>query len=119
MQLQDLLAGESRILGDGSMYELLRRSPEVEFDAQIAHAGLIYDDRSKTVLERVFRDYLEVGVSRGLPMVITTATWRASRARVQASNFAARAVNQDNAGFLLGLRDEYAARGARISRLAD
>ena len=31
-------AGESRVAGDGSMYELLRRSPEVEFDPHIAGA---------------------------------------------------------------------------------
>jgi homocysteine S-methyltransferase len=115
MHLESLLAGDSRILGDGSMYELLRRSPEIEFDPHIAHAGLIYDDKSKAVLERVFRAYIEVGVSRGLPTAVTTATWRASRARVEASDFAGRAVNQDNARFLLDLRDEYAACGAPLA----
>jgi homocysteine S-methyltransferase len=115
MNLDALLAGTSRILSDGSMYELLRRSPEVEFDSQIAHAGLIYDSASKSVLERVFRAYIEVGVSRRLPMALTTTTWRANRQRVNASAFADRAVNEDNARFLLALRDEYAAGGAKLS----
>ena len=107
MDFNSLLAGGSRILGDGSMYELLRRSPEVDFDPHIAHAGLIYDRASRAVLERVMRAYIEVGVSRRLPMALTTTTWRANRERVAASAFAGRAVNEDNARFLLQLRDEY------------
>lgn len=107
MDLESLLAGEFRILSDGSMYELLRRSPEVAFDPRIAHAGMIYDDKSKPVLERVMRAYIEVGVTHRLPMALTTTTWRANRERVETSRFAGRPVNEDNARFLLALRDEY------------
>jgi len=114
VNLDNLLDGDSRILGDGSMYELLRRSPEVSFDPHIAHAGLIYDAQSQAVLERVMRAYIEVGVSRQLPMVLATTTWRANRERVAASAFAGRAVNEDNARFLLALRDEYARPGLPI-----
>ena len=115
MDLDSLLASERRILSDGSLYELLRRSSEVEFDQAIAHAGLIYDPQSKSVLERVLRTYIEVGVSRGLPMALATTTWRANRDRVAASNFADRPVNQDNAAFLLAVRDEYASTGVPLS----
>jgi len=114
MDLNSLLAGDSRILSDGSMYELLRRSPEVDFDPHIAHAGLIYDDASRAVLERVMRAYIEVGVSRQLPMALTTTTWRANRERVEASAFAGRPVNEDNARLLLQLRDEYCGPGQPI-----
>jgi len=114
VDLNSLLAADSRILSDGSMYELLRRSPEVDFDPHIAHAGLIYDAPSRGVLERVMRAYIEVGVSRRLPMTLTTTTWRANRERVEASAFAGRPVNEDNARFLLDLRDEYSGPGQPI-----
>jgi S-methylmethionine-dependent homocysteine/selenocysteine methylase len=108
MNLAELLRTEKHILGDGSMYELLRRNPDVAFDEHIAHASLIYDAKSLTVLEQVMRSYIDVAVSKRQPMVVTTATWRANRERIQASAFADRPVNEDNAHFLLGLRNSYA-----------
>ena len=115
MDLHKLLACNHRILSDGSMYELLRRSPQVRFDTHIAHAGLLYGQDSRRVLEGVLRAYIEIGTRRNLPMAIGTTTWRANRERVAASGFASRAVNEDNAGLLIDLCGEYARHGARIS----
>ncbi len=90
------------------MYELLRRSPEVEFDPQIAHGALIYDAASAAVLERLMRTYMEIGIEHGRPVVNGTATWRAGRDRVAASAFAGRTVNKDNARFVADIRKRYA-----------
>ena len=54
------------------MYELLRRSPEVVFDAHIAHAGLIYDQPSARVLEQLTRTYIDIGISAGHALVVST-----------------------------------------------
>ena len=70
------------ILGEGSMYERLRRDPAVEFDPHIAHAGLIYDPASARVMEETHREYLDIGQKYGLPMVAATATWRANAERI-------------------------------------
>lgn len=56
------------ILGEGSMYERLRRDPAVEFDPHIAHAGLIYDPASARVMEETHREYLDIGQKYGLPI---------------------------------------------------
>ena len=42
MNLNELLTGKQRVLGEESLYELSRRSPAVKFDAQIARGVLIY-----------------------------------------------------------------------------
>lgn len=115
MNLKELLATESRILGDGSMYELLRRHPDIEFDDHIAHAGLIYNDEFARVLERVARSYIDVAVAQALPMFTTTSTWRANRERVANSAFAEQRVNEDNARFFIDLRDSYVDSGISIS----
>jgi hypothetical protein len=52
MNLHELLNTNQLIPGDGSMYELLRRSPEVECDDHIAYGGLIYHPGWVRVLER-------------------------------------------------------------------
>lgn len=114
MNLAELLQTEKHILGDGSMYELLRREPDVAFDEHIAHSSLIYDAKSLRVLEEVIRSYIDVAVSKRQPMVVTTTTWRANRERIHASAFADRAVNEDNAQFMLEIRDSYADSGVPI-----
>jgi homocysteine S-methyltransferase len=96
------------------VYELLRRSPEVEFDEHIFHAGLIYDPRYAAVLERVYRSYIDTALTAGMSVVVGTATWRANRERVRASAFSGREVNQDNVRFLQAIRDSYADTGISI-----
>jgi len=114
MSLAELLQSENLILSDGSMYELLRRNPDVAFDEHIAHSSLIYDAKSVLVLEQVMRSYIDVAITKRLPMIVTTTTWRANRERIQASAFADRAVNEDNAAFLLTLRDSYFDSGVPV-----
>lgn len=60
MNLHELLNTRQLIPGDGSMCELLRRSPEVEFDDHIAHSGLIYNVAWARLLERVLCAYIDV-----------------------------------------------------------
>ncbi len=114
MKLDELLQAETLILAEGSIYELLRRSPDVIFDDHIAHAGLVYDDKSADVLEQVIRSYIDVGVSLHRPVVFTTATWRANQDRIHLSAFSDRAVNEDNAQFCLRIRDSYVDTGLPI-----
>ena len=114
MDFVSLLQTEKYILSHGSVYELLRRSAEVEFDEYIAHAGLIYDEHSAKVLDQVIRSYIDVAVASKLSIVIGTATWRASEERIRASAFPDRAVNEDNVQFLNKIRDSYDDAGISI-----
>jgi len=114
MSFKTLLQTEKHILSQGSVYELLRRSPEVKFDEHIFHAGLIYDEHFVAVLERVYRSYIDTAVSSGFSIVIGTATWRANEERIRASAFSEHAVNEDNVRFLHRIRDSYADSGISI-----
>lgn len=114
MGFETLLQTEKHILSQGSVYELLRRSPEVVFDEHIFHAGLIFDDHSAKVLERVFRSYIDTAVASGLSIAIGTATWRANEERIRASAFSDRAVNEDNVQFLNDIRNSYTDSGISI-----
>ncbi len=75
------------MLGEGSLYERLRREPAVRFDDEIAHATLVYDDAARAVLERTHREYLDIGQALGVPMLTATDTWRANRERQDRSPF--------------------------------
>lgn len=105
---QDLL------LGEGSMYERLRRSGAEAFDPMIAHAGFLYDDLGQQVLAETHREYLDIGQKYGLPMVAGTPTWRTSAARIAASGHASESVNADAARFMRDLCDGYGADAVPI-----
>jgi homocysteine S-methyltransferase len=94
-------------LGEGSLYERLRRDPAVTFDPHLAHGALIYDPGAREVLAAVHREYLDIGQRLGLPMEAATATWRASRRRCQAAGREVGAVNRDNARFLRQVIESY------------
>lgn len=102
------------VLGEGSLYERLRRSPAVKLDPQVAHAGLIYDDDAREVLAGVHREYLDIGQRHGLPMVASSPTWRANRERIARSDFAGRPVNRDGLRFMAALREDYGPQAAPI-----
>jgi homocysteine S-methyltransferase len=101
--LVDHLARGEFVLTEGSVYELLRRDERIRFDPQIAHAGLIYDSRSRDVLADVHRNYIEIAKRHHIPIVAFTDTWRASAERIAASAFHGHAVNRDNVEFLRGV----------------
>ena len=56
----DLLA--QPLLAEGSVYERLRRHPDVPFDAQIGTGALVLDDRYREILADVHRGYLAIGI---------------------------------------------------------
>jgi homocysteine S-methyltransferase len=114
MQFEEWVATRSFSLSEGSVYERLRRSQAVEFDAYLFHATLIYNDDYAAILEQVHREYLDVGQRYRLAMIVLTDTWRANQERMRQSRFTVERVNQDNAVFLHEIRDSYGAEAAPI-----
>ena len=112
--LDAVMKTTSFILGQGSMYERLRRSESIDLDPQIFHAGLVYGDQSRQVLADTLREYLDIGQAHGLPMITTTPTWRANAERISRSRHAGAKVNQDCAQFMLDLREAYGVKETQI-----
>lgn len=114
MKFDEFLQTASFSLSEGSIYERLRRNPAVEFDPYLFHATLIYNSEYRQVLEKVHREYLDVGQSYHLPIFSLTDTWRANQERINQSTFRHHKVNQDNARFIARLRDSYGSTASPI-----
>jgi len=112
MDLATLIARRETVLTEGSVYEILRRDPRVQFDEHIAHAGLIYDDHARELLGEIHRRYRDVARASALPFLALTDTWRASGERIARSRFRGSDVNRDNVAFLRGILDEHDFLGA-------
>ncbi len=102
------------ILGEGSMYERLRRGASETFDPEIAYGGMLYDEKGREVLADTHREYLDIGQRHGLPMLAGTPTWRANAERIARSRHADRPVNQDGSDFIREVRDSYGPNAAPI-----
>lgn len=114
MQFETFIQNTDFILAEGSVYERLRRDPSVEFDPHLAYGTFIYEPDTADILESVHREYLDIGQRYGLSMIATTPTWRANPERINRSRFKDFKVNQDNAQFMLDLRDSYPVEGPPI-----
>ena len=111
----DLFASASCLLGEGAVIERLRRNPALELDPYLVNAAFIYTAGPRAALETICRQYLEIGRDSGLPLLISTPTWRASRERIAAAGFDGIDVNGDNVRFLDTLRHSYGGYAAQVS----
>lgn len=114
MDFAELIRSGRTALGDGSVYERIRRDPAVVVDPFIFHGGLIYDPQFAPVLAGIHREYIDVSRRAGLPMLALTDTWRAGADRVARSAHRDRDVNADNARFLKGIAAEYGSDGPPV-----
>lgn len=109
----ELLAASPVVLGEGAVIERLRRDG-VPLDPHVVNSALVYDAAGRDALARICRQYLKIGRESGLPLLLSTPTWRASRDRIAAAGLSGRDLNGDNFRFLDGLRREYGDYGRRV-----
>ena len=111
----ELLERSRCILGEGAVIERLRRNTDFELDPHIVNSAFIYDDAKRAALEAICRQYLDIGVQYGLPLLLSTPTWRASRERIAAAGYEGLDVNGDNFRFLDALRNSYGEYARKVA----
>ena len=103
------------IISEGAVIERLRRDTQWDLDPHVVNAAFIYDPEKRSALETIYRQYLDIGLSSGLPLLLSTPTWRASRERIQTAGYEEKTVNEDNYRFLDGLRRAYGAYADKVA----
>ncbi len=104
---QELLASSSVILGEGAVIERLRRSADIRLDDHVVNSALIYQEKGRSALTGIYRQYLDIGRNYNLPLLLSTPTWRAGRERISAAGLTGHDLNGDNFRFLSELRESY------------
>jgi homocysteine S-methyltransferase len=102
------------ILGEGAVIERLRRRSGFVLDPHIVNSGLVYEENGRAALEAIYREYLDIGSASGLPLLLSTPTWRAGRERIAAAGLARKDVNGDNFRFIDALRKGYGAYAGKV-----
>lgn len=102
------------ILGEGAVIERLRRNNDLKLDPYLVNSAFIYEDAKRAALETICRQYLDIGREYGLPLLLSTPTWRASRERIAAAGYAGFDLNGDNFRFLDALRKSNGEYGKKV-----
>ena len=95
------------ILMEGALGERLKREYGIAFDADVAMAGLVYEEKSRAALRELWGEYISIARRHHFPFMATTPTRRANRERVSRSLFDERIIEQ-NVRFLQSVRDSSA-----------
>lgn len=111
---EKLLRESPYIIGEGAVIERLRRNELLELDPYLVNSAFIYGDATRTALEKICRQYLDIGRQFDLPILMSTPTWRASRERIDEAGYTGVDVNGDNFKFLDKLRRSYGEYAAKV-----
>ncbi|MCP5053759.1 MAG: homocysteine S-methyltransferase family protein [bacterium] len=108
MNFKETIANMHFIITEGSVIERLRRDPATELNPHILHAGFVHHHQGETALAKLYREYLNIGRTYNLPMMIYTATWRANIERLELAGYDKNTdVNGDCFRFASGIREQY------------
>lgn len=105
--LKNYFESASVVLGEGAVIERLRRDTGYELDPFLVNSAFLYHEDTRAALAGIYRGYLDIGQRTGLPLLLSTPTWRASRERIEKAGYAGRDVNGDNFRFLKQLSTTY------------
>ena len=111
--MHDFLHKYPLILMEAAITEPLGRMEYLTLHPTLTVSPLIYDDRGRCELEKLYLGCLQVARAAELPFVMLTPTWRANAERVKGADVPAR-INADATQFMRGLRDQYGGYKAMI-----
>ena len=105
MSIQKAIEENTIILTEAAVIEKLRRYEAISLHPRLENATLIYDVDGKRALREIYSGYIDIACEAGLPINISTPTWRANRERVLEAVIGN--INRDAVRFLNDLRNEW------------
>lgn len=95
------------LITEGSIIERLKREFHYPLDELLSNALMIYDDEGEILLEKIYREYIDIAKSSNLPIMLLTPTWRANKERTIKANVDVKKINTDAFNFLNTIRKSY------------
>ncbi len=113
IDIEKLIHANDYLLTEAAVIEALGREADIRLHPRLLNAPLIYDPQGRRRLAALYDGFVGVATAAGVPLLLTTPTWRANRDRLTAAGFT-RDVNADAMRFLQDLRAGWAGRSERI-----
>lgn len=106
MNFQECYSSGRTILMEGALGERLKREYGLSFHELIVMAGLVYSDRGREALYRLWSEYIQIAKDYNMPFLATTPTRRANKERVLQSGYNEKII-RDNVDFLKSIRADF------------
>lgn len=107
MTFKDAVNFYPHIITEGSIIERLKREFTYPLDDALSNALMIYDEAGKPLLEKIYREYLDIAKSSDLPIMLLTPTWRTNSDRTKIANIDMKTINTDAFLFVDTIRKSY------------
>ena len=104
MNFRTCITSNSPILMEGALGERLKREYGLDINGNVAMADLIYNEKGRMALKRLWREYISIAHKYSLPFMATTPTRRANKERVVKSGYD-ETIILDNEDFLRRIKD--------------
>lgn len=102
------------IITEGSVIERLKREYKYPLDDVLSNTIMIYEKDGKSLLEKIYREYLDIAKSSDLPIMLLTPTWRANKERTSKANVDMKLINTDAFAFVDNIRKSYGSFSEKI-----
>lgn len=102
--MKQLIEDSPLILMEAAIVEQLRRSGNLKLHQSLVNAPLIYDEKGRVALSKLYQSYIDIAAEAELPFLMCTPTWRANKSRVFRSNVS-HSINTDASSFMKAIRD--------------
>jgi homocysteine S-methyltransferase len=104
--IQSILSSSPLILSECAISERLRRDPEIELHPSLFLTPLIYEEKFKTKLKAIYKEYRDIAARACLPILLCAPTWRVDKERLATAGYDEKLLF-DAVGFMQELRDEW------------
>jgi S-methylmethionine-dependent homocysteine/selenocysteine methylase len=102
MIFENILRSHPLILMEAAVIERLRRAQPALLHPRLVIAPLVQTLEGREALTVLYREYIGLAKDAGLPIILSTPTWRASRNRCTDED-----LNADAVQFMQGFKQEY------------
>ncbi len=102
------------IITEGSIIERLKREFNYPLNEILSNAPMIYDETGKILLEKIYREYIDIVESSDLPIMLLTPTWKANKERTSKADVDMKIINTDAFLFVDNIRKSYGGFSEKI-----
>lgn len=114
MTFKEAIKHFPHIITEGSIIERLKREFNYPLDELLSNSKMLYDDKSKILLAKIYREYIDIAQSANIPIILLTPTWRANKERTIKANVDMETINTDAFKFVDTIRKSYGSFSDKI-----
>jgi S-methylmethionine-dependent homocysteine/selenocysteine methylase len=114
MVLKELLSENPLVLAEGPVIERIEHEFKYKLNPYIQNAAMVYEPEGRTILEKIYSQYISVASKYEIPMLNLAPTWRTNPERIKLAGYKEKNINGDCIKFLTDIRSRFWHKDSKI-----